>query len=62
MPVGDALEAVLAPAPKGLGYKGWLSAEVFSRSLWEPAADVPHEHAKRGMQSWHAIQNFLFMS
>ncbi|KAI5797724.1 xylose isomerase-like protein [Geopyxis carbonaria] len=34
------------------GYRGWVSMELFSRSMNDPAPGVPAEHARRGMESW----------
>jgi len=34
------------------GYRGWVSMEVFNRSMFEPGEEVPKEHAVRGVQSW----------
>lgn len=34
------------------GYRGWVSMELFNRSLMDPDASVPESHAKRGAESW----------
>lgn len=39
----------------GLGYKGWISAELFNRSLLDDREDVPREYAERCIQSWRKI-------
>ncbi|PBL00734.1 sugar phosphate isomerase [Armillaria gallica] len=38
-----------------IGYRGWISMEVFSRTMSEPGKEVPREHAQRGMKSWKAF-------
>jgi 4-hydroxyphenylpyruvate dioxygenase len=49
-----ALEVVRAitDEKEGLGYKGWISMELFNRSLCEEGKEVPKEHAERAMKSW----------
>ena len=39
----------------GLGYKGWISMELFNRSLVEEREEVPKEHAERAMESWRRL-------
>jgi 4-hydroxyphenylpyruvate dioxygenase len=34
------------------GYRGWVSMEVFNRSLSNPDPSVPESQAQRGMVSW----------
>ena len=43
---------VLAAIIQGLGFKGWLSFEVFNRRLAEKDYAVPEEMAKRAAVSW----------
>jgi 4-hydroxyphenylpyruvate dioxygenase len=52
LPVMDVLRAIV----EGLGYKGWLSMELFSRTMSDPAATVPREHARRAAESWKKIE------
>lgn len=53
LPVLDVLHALCDPPEKGgLGYKGWVSFELFNRSLVEEGSQVPKEHAERAMESW----------
>ena len=54
LPVMDVLRAI-CDEKTGLGYKGWISAELFNRSLLEENVDVPREHADRCMHSWWKI-------
>ncbi|KAF8851163.1 xylose isomerase-like protein [Acephala macrosclerotiorum] len=51
LPVFDVLKAIC----EGLGYKGWVSMELFNRSLVEEREEVPMEHAERAMESWRRI-------
>ncbi|KAI9929756.1 hypothetical protein AWENTII_009527 [Aspergillus wentii] len=40
---------------KGLKYKGWVSMELFSRTMADPDPTVPRTHAQRGMDSWKQL-------
>jgi len=51
LPVRQILQTIVDT----LGYRGWLSAELFNRSMADPAASTPEEHAKRGAAAWTAI-------
>lgn len=42
-----------------LGYKGWISMELFSRTMADPSPHVPEIHARRGMQSWRRLREEL---
>lgn len=55
LPVRAILDAILT----GLGFKGWVSAELFNVSLTEHSAAVPQEHADRAWQSFDRIRNDL---
>ena len=59
MPVNVALATILEPPPTGLGYKGWVSMEVFSWSLMEKDKSVPETHAERARRAWSEIQKRL---
>lgn len=39
-----------------LDYKGYVSMELFSRTMSDPSADIPKTHAQRGIQAW---RNFV---
>ena len=54
LPVLQVLRAI-CDEETGLGYKGWISAELFNRSLVEEGDDVPREHAERCMESWWKV-------
>lgn len=57
LPVDSVVKAVT----EGLGYKGWLSIEVFSRTVAEPGDHVPVEHAKRGIESYREMAKRLHL-
>ncbi|KAJ5767414.1 uncharacterized protein N7511_005030 [Penicillium nucicola] len=42
-----------------LGYEGWVSLELFSRSMADTASATPMEHAKRGSESWERLKHAL---
>jgi 4-hydroxyphenylpyruvate dioxygenase len=54
LPVLDVLRAI-CDGKDGLGYKGWISFELFNRSLIEEGSNVPIEHADRAVKSWSKI-------
>jgi 4-hydroxyphenylpyruvate dioxygenase len=37
------------------GYRGWVSMEIFNRSMSDPDPAVPQSHAQRGAESWRKI-------
>ena len=52
----DVLKAITQTGPEGgLGYEGWISAELFSRTMESPLASCPREHARRGKESWDTL-------
>jgi len=51
LPVYAVLQAILVD----LGYRGYISAELFNRSLAKPGAQVPRDHARRAAISWDKI-------
>ncbi|BCS23050.1 sugar phosphate isomerase/epimerase family protein [Aspergillus puulaauensis] len=52
LPVEDVARAFI----EGLGYKGFISMELFSRTMSEEGEGVPAEHARRGIASWKKLQ------
>ncbi|KAF2223623.1 xylose isomerase-like protein [Elsinoe ampelina] len=52
LPVREITKAII----NGLGFQGWVSMELFNRSMSNPSPTVPQEHARRGMVSWSKIQ------
>ncbi|KAE8443738.1 hypothetical protein EG329_001418 [Mollisiaceae sp. DMI_Dod_QoI] len=56
LPVWEVLRAICGRRENGgLGYEGWVSMELFNRSLGEESEEVPMEHAIRAMESWRKI-------
>jgi len=55
LPVQSIMSAII----HGLGFKGWLSFEVFNRRLTERDEHVPEEMAQRGAQSWSRMTKDL---
>ena len=51
LPIKAILRAILVD----LGYEGWISAEMFNRSLTDPDTSVPAEHGRRAADSWQKI-------
>jgi len=51
LPVYAVMHAILVD----LGYRGYISAELFNRSLSKPGANVPRDHARRAAISWDKI-------
>jgi 4-hydroxyphenylpyruvate dioxygenase len=49
LPAEDVARAII----EGLGYKGWVSMELFSRTMSDEGENVPKEHARRGIEAWH---------
>ena len=41
----------------GLGSKEWVSMELSSRTMSDPGADVPAEHARRDGKAWKFVKN-----
>jgi 4-hydroxyphenylpyruvate dioxygenase len=52
LPVLDVTKAII----QGLGYKGWVSMELFSRTMNEPGSEVPKEHARRAREAWEKLE------
>lgn len=50
LPVLDIARAIFE-----LGFEGWVSLELFSRTLADPDPKTPAEHARRGMESWKKL-------
>lgn len=52
LPVLDVTKAII----QGLGYKGWVSMELFSRTMAEAGEEVPKEHARRARVAWEKLE------
>ncbi|KAH0389879.1 hypothetical protein KCU89_g16201, partial [Aureobasidium melanogenum] len=55
LPVERVARAII----EGLGFEGYVSMELFSRTLTDPEPDVPASHAQRGIQAWERFVNAL---
>lgn len=55
LPILDTLKVIT----EELGYTGYISFELFSRSMNEKGANVPEEHAARGARSWAKLQKYM---
>jgi 4-hydroxyphenylpyruvate dioxygenase len=53
LPIIDVLKAITDA--DGLGYQGWISLELFSRTMADPDPSCPREHARRGIESWEKL-------
>jgi 4-hydroxyphenylpyruvate dioxygenase len=53
LPILEVLKAITEP--EGLGYQGWISMELFSRTMADPLPTCPNDHARRGMDSWKKL-------
>ena len=52
LPIAAILKAILVD----LGFTGYVSAELFNRSLAEADSSVPAAHAQRAAESWRKIE------
>ncbi|KAL1891314.1 hypothetical protein Sste5346_007774 [Sporothrix stenoceras] len=41
-----------------LGYRGWVTMEVFNLDHWDTRSTVPDEWAQRGMASWRKVEEY----
>lgn len=55
LPVERVARAII----EGLGYEGYVSMELFSRTLSEPGPDISTSHAQRGILAWEKFVNAL---
>ncbi|PQE22932.1 3-dehydroshikimate dehydratase protein [Rutstroemia sp. NJR-2017a BBW] len=51
LPVMDVVKAIC----EGLGYTGWVSMELFNKTLLDRSESVPEVHADRAMKSWRYV-------
>lgn len=58
LPVVQVARAFL----EGLGYRGWVSMELFSRTMADPSPTTPKTHAQRGIQAWNGLKQELGLS
>lgn len=51
LPVGKIMETLVVK----MGYRGLISAESFSRHLFDPQPEIPDEYAHRAAKSWKTM-------
>jgi 4-hydroxyphenylpyruvate dioxygenase len=52
LPVMEVTKTII----EGLGYTGWVSMELFSRTMNDPEESVPREHARRAADAWGKVE------
>lgn len=55
LPVEEVAKAII----QKIGYKGYVSMELFSRTMAEEGQHVPDEHATRGIAAWKKLKERL---
>ncbi|CAD0110201.1 unnamed protein product [Aureobasidium uvarum] len=55
LPVERVARAII----EGLGYQGYVSMELFSRTLADAGPNVPQSHARRGIEAWEKFVDAL---
>lgn len=55
LPVEDVARALI----DDMGYKGYVSMELFSRSMSEEGREVPKQHSQRGIRAWEKLKERL---
>ncbi|MCJ1257922.1 hypothetical protein MMC24_005750 [Lignoscripta atroalba] len=55
LPILDIARAFI----EGLGFDGWVSMELFSRTMADSHSSVPAEHARRGREAWKKLVKAL---
>ncbi|KAJ5907393.1 3-dehydroshikimate dehydratase [Penicillium taxi] len=55
LPVEEISKAIIHK----IGYKGYVSMEMFSRTMSEEGQHVPDEHATRGIAAWKKLKERL---
>ncbi|PWY85892.1 xylose isomerase-like protein, partial [Aspergillus heteromorphus CBS 117.55] len=55
MPVVEVARVIL----KGLKYEGWVSMELFSRTMADPDPTVPRSHSQRAIRAWEQLAKEL---
>ncbi|KAL7935473.1 xylose isomerase-like protein [Trichoderma chlorosporum] len=58
LPIRDILQTLVSR----IGFKGWLSFEVFNRRLADTDQSVPEEMGKRAAQSWNSLATDLYLN
>lgn len=55
LPVESIANAII----HNMGYRGWISMELFSRTMSESGSHVPMEHSARGIAAWKKLEKGL---
>lgn len=55
------IKKIMTTIVHAVGYRGWISLEVFSRHLAETGRDVPYEMAQRAEDSWKRMAEDLHL-
>ncbi|GCB23482.1 3-dehydroshikimate dehydratase [Aspergillus awamori] len=55
LPVVEVARVIL----KELGFEGWVSMELFSRTMADPDPTVPQSHSQRGIRAWQQLAKEL---
>ncbi|RAH57964.1 3-dehydroshikimate dehydratase [Aspergillus piperis CBS 112811] len=55
LPVVEVARVIL----KELGFEGWVSMELFSRTMADPDPSVPQSHSQRGIRAWQQLAKEL---
>lgn len=53
------VEAVARALIDDMGYEGFVSMELFSRTMSEEGSEVPKQHSQRGIRAWEKLSNRL---
>lgn len=53
------VEAVARALIVDMGYEGFVSMELFSRTMSEEGSEVPKQHSQRGIQAWEKLKKRL---
>lgn len=60
LPIEKVSRAILDPVSQGgIGFEGWISMELFSRTMNDTRHEVPTEHANRGAIAWKKLAEDL---
>lgn len=56
------VESIARTIIHDLGYKGWVSMELFSRTAAEEGEQIPFQHAERGIIAWKKLADRLHLN
>ncbi|RFU76598.1 3-dehydroshikimate dehydratase [Trichoderma arundinaceum] len=58
LPIRDILQALISQ----IGFRGWISLEVFNRRLADADRSIPEEMGNRAAQSWNSLKRDLCLN